>query len=165
MLFENKFLRILDWICSKVICLGSHLQSLFLFYMRAVWGHQFFIKGITKLSNIDAVAQFFATLNISDPLFLAYVVALCETVGGICLFVGFASRFVAIPLIAIMVSALSLAHSDAFIELRFLLEPARLVHEAPYPFLLTALLVFIFGPGRVSIDAWLKRWASHQPKY
>jgi len=165
MVFENRLLRILDWICSKAISFGSNFQSLFLLYMRAVWGHQFFITGVAKLSDIDAVAQFFTTLNISDPLFVAYVVAICETIGGICLFFGFASRFVAIPLIAIMVSALSLAHSDAFVELRFLFEPSLLVHQAPYPFLLTSLLVLIFGPGRISIDAWIKRWASHQAKY
>jgi uncharacterized membrane protein YphA (DoxX/SURF4 family) len=39
------------------------------------------------------------------------------------------------------------------------------VSQNPYPFLITTLLVFIFGPGRISLDAWIKRWVSHQPRY
>lgn len=164
-MFENRFLHAVDRLYSWTIVCGENLQSLFLLYMRLIWGHQFFLTGLSKFMHIDAVAQFFTTLGISHPFFVAYVVAFFETVGGLCLFFGFASRLAAIPLIIIMVSALSLAHSDAFVQLRFLFEPALLVHQAPYPFLLTALLVFIFGPGRVSIDAWLKRWASRQPKF
>lgn len=164
-MFESRFLRIINRIYSWTISCGGNLQSLFLLYMRLVWGHQFFITGISKFANIGMVDQFFTTLNLSHPLMVAYVVAFFETVGGLCLFFGFASRLAAIPLAIIMISALSLAHSEAFIQLRFLLEPSLLVHQAPYPFLLTSLLVFIFGPGRVSIDALLKRWASRQPKF
>jgi putative oxidoreductase len=165
MIFENKCLRVSNWICSKIIFSGEHLQSLFLFYMRLVWGHQLFLIGLIKLHTIDEVANSFTTLNIPDPLLTAYLVAIFETIGGIGLFLGLASRFAALPVIVIMSSALHLAHPEAFTEFRFLFEPHLLVQQAPYPFLLTALLTFIFGPGRISIDAWIKRWASHQPKY
>ncbi len=164
-MFENKTLHRIDRIYSLLLKIGSNLQSLFLFYMRVIWGHQFFITGLAKFTHIDVVSQFFSNLHISHPIFIAYLMAFVETLGGLCLFFGFASRLVAIPLIIAMVSALSLAHSDIFFQFRFLFEPMLLVREAPYPFLLTALLVFIFGPGRISIDAWIKRWASRQPKY
>lgn len=164
-MFENKTLHRIDRFYSFLIKFGSNLQSLFLLYMRAIWGHQFFITGIAKFNHIDVVSQFFSNLHVTSPTLVAYLVAFIETICGFLLFFGFASRLVAIPLIIVMASALSLAHSEAFIQLRFLFEPILLVREAPYPFLLTALLVFIFGPGRVSIDAWIKRWASRQPKY
>ncbi len=164
-MFENKTLRILNCLYGWTLSFGGNLQSLFLLYMRLVWGHQFFIAGISKFAHIDVVTQFFMSLGLSNPIMVAYVVAFFEAVGGLLLFFGFASRLAAIPLIVIMVSALSLAHSEAFIQLRFLVEPTLLVHQAPYPFLLTALLVFIFGPGRISIDAWIKRWLTRQPKY
>lgn len=164
-MFESNFLRTISCLYGWTVTAGSNLQSLFLLYMRLVWGHQAFITGIAKFVHISTVIQFFTSLNLSHPVFMAYAVASFETVCGILLFLGFASRLAAIPLIVIMASALSLAHSEAFIELRFLLEPALLVRQAPYPFLLTAVLVFVFGPGRISIDAWLKRWASRQPKY
>ncbi len=164
-MFENNLLRIIDRIYGWIVSLGSNLQSLFLLYMRLVWGHQFFITGIAKFSHIDTVVQFFISINLPHPVLYAYLVAGFELIGGLCLFLGFMSRLAAIPLIAIMIAALSLAHAEAFVELRFLFEPMMLVHQAPYPFLLTALLVFIFGPGRISIDAWIKRWVLRQAKY
>ncbi len=164
-MFESKFLRTIDRLYGWVVRAGNNLQSLFLLYMRLVWGHQFVLTGIAKFIHINTVIQFFSSLGFSHPELVSYTVAGFETVGGICLFLGFISRLAAIPLIIIMLTALSLVHTEAFIQLRFLLEPTRLVQQAPYPFLLTAVLVFVFGPGRVSIDAWLKRWASKQPKY
>lgn len=164
-MFENKFLHRIDRIYAIFLAIGNNLQSLFLFYMRFIWGHQFFLTGIAKFNHIDIVTQFFANLHIPYPLFNAYLVASIETVCGFCLFVGFASRIITIPLIMIMTTAFSLAHREVFTELRFLFEPSLLVCEAPYPFLLASLMVFIFGPGRISIDAWIKRWAHHRPKY
>ena len=164
-MYESRLLRILDRCYGWIVKFGSNFQSLFLLYMRLVWGHQFFLSGMGKFASMDTVIQFFSSLNLVHPELVAYAVAFFEAVGGICLFLGFISRLAAIPLIVIMISALSLAHSEAFIQLRFLFEPARLVHQAPYPFLITSFLVLFWGPGKVSIDGWLKRWASKQPKY
>lgn len=164
-MFESSFLRTINRLYGWTISAGNNLHSLLLLYMRLVWGHQLFITGVGKFAHITTVTQFFTTLNLSHPEMTAYLVAFFETLCGFLLFIGLASRLAAIPVIVIMASALSLAHTDAFIQFRFLFEPARLVQQAPYPFLLTALLVFVFGPGRVSIDGWIKRWASKQPKY
>ena len=38
-------------------------------------------------------------------------------------------------------------------------DPDKFVAAAPFPFLLTALLVLAFGPGALSIDALIKRLA------
>lgn len=165
LVFENKFLRAIDSIYGFFIKLGSNLQSVFLLYMRLMWGHQLFIHGIQKFSHTETVIQFFGNLNLYHPGAAAYIVAFFETVCGFCLFFGFMSRIAAFPIIFIMISALSLAHSEAILEWRFLLDPLKLVQQEPYPFLITALMVFIFGPGRVSVDAWLKRWSQKQPKY
>lgn len=163
--FENRFYRVMDRFYGFFIRLGSNLQSIFLLYMRVMWGHQLFLHGMEKLNHKETIIQFFSTLNVPHSEFLAITVATLEVLCGVCLFAGFISRIAAIPVIFIMISALSLAHSDALLGWRFLLEPQLLVRQAPYPFLITAILVLIFGPGRVSVDAWLKRWASRQPKY
>ena len=163
-MFESRFLQMLNVLYSWTVVLGSNLQSVFIVYMRVVWGHQLFLAGVHKFANMADTVKFFSTLPLKHPDFMAHLVAGFEVVCGILLFIGFMSRLVSIPVIVIMISAISLAHSEALVQLRFLLEPMRLVQQAPYPFLITALIVLIFGPGRVSIDAWLKRWANRQPK-
>lgn len=164
-MLANPFLRWVERIYRLFIKVGSNLQSLFLLYMRLTWGHQLFFAGLHKLSNIAGTTQLFAKLDIPAPLFHAYEVGLLEVIGGIFLFVGFASRLIAVPLIILMLTALSTAHAEYLANLRFVTDPLILVIQQPYPFLITSVLVFIFGPGRISVDAWLKRWIDKQPRY
>jgi hypothetical protein len=64
-----------------------------------------------------------------------------------------------------MLAALSTAHADYLVGFRFLKEPLILVIQQPYPYLITSLMVLTFGPGRISLDALIKHWVGHQPKY
>lgn len=160
----NPTLRWLERLYAPFIGVGSNLQSLFLLYMRLTWGHQFFLHGLNKLTHVEQTLHFFASQNFAQPLLITYLVGTVELVGGFCLFVGFASRLAAIPLIAILLTALSTVHAAAISNFRFLFEPLSLVKEAPYPFLITAILIFVFGPGRISVDGWLKRWFLKQPR-
>ncbi|HSX25836.1 MAG TPA: DoxX family protein [Chlamydiales bacterium] len=161
----NPFLHRMELFYGFFIKIGSNLQSLFLLYMRLTWGHQFLLAGTTKLGNIDPVIQFFTSLNFVHPDILAYLIGTTEAVCGTLLILGFASRIAAIPLIITMLIALFTAHASKLANFQFILNPHTLVQEQPYPYLITAILVFIFGPGRVSLDAWIKRWVQKQPRY
>lgn len=164
-MLTNPFFHSIDVIYSFILKIGSNLQSLLLLYMRLVWGHQFILTGVDKLKDIAGTAAFFTKLGIPAPIFHAYSIGIIESVCGILVLIGFASRLAAIPLIIVLVTAFGLAHTDALANLKFLADPHILVIEKPYPFLMMTLLVFIFGPGRVSLDAWIKRWADNQPRY
>lgn len=158
----------MQWVAKwygYILSFGSNLQSLFLLWMRLTWGHQFFLTGYGKLHNMPKVTEYFTSLGIQYPHSTAYSVGYIELMGGILLMVGFCSRLAGLILSIIMVSALSIAHSSMLSHFRFIYEPSSLVREAPYPFLITSLLVLVFGPGRISIDGWIKRWSEHQPKY
>jgi putative oxidoreductase len=133
--------------------------------MRLTWGHQLFLAGLTKLKDIPGTVQFFTKLNLPSPEFHAYEVGITELICGILLSIGFASRLAAIPTIIIMSIALGTAHAEYLANFRFIKEPLTLVIQQPYPFLITGLMVLVFGPGRVSIDAWIKRWICNQPRY
>lgn len=164
-MFVSPLLNALSKFYGFFLTIGSNLQSLLLLYMRLTWGHQFLLAGLGKLHDIPGTVKFFTTLNIPYPLFHAYEVGIFEAVGGALLILGFASRLITIPLIIIMLTALSTAHAEYLANLKFVTDPQMLVIQKPYPFLITALMVFAFGPGRISLDAWIKRWAGHQPKY
>jgi len=165
MRFTNPYLHAIEKIYGFLIKVGSNLQSLFLLYMRITWGHRFVLNGLGKLQAIEKTADYFASLHISHSLFNAYLVGSIEFIGGLCILFGFASRLAAIPLVIIMLAALSTAHASEISHFKFLFDPATLGKQPPYPFLITCLMVFIFGPGRISIDAWLKRWSEKRRKY
>jgi len=124
------------------------------------------ITGSAKLADISKTIQYFTSLGLSAPTFKAYLAGYIELIGGLFMILGFCSRPTGFILSLLMIMALSSpAHISIFREFHFVIEPALLVREAPYAFLITSLLLFIFGPGRISIDAWIKRWADRQPKY
>jgi putative oxidoreductase len=72
-----------------------------------------------------------------------------------------ASRVVTIPLIFTMLVAYFTQHIEELRPLWTLkdgggYDPATFFKAAPFPYLLTALLVLLFGPGAFSIDGMLK---------
>ena len=163
-MFENAFFNTIAKIYQWIISFFSNFQSIFIFLMRITWGYQFFTAGYGKLMNIDHVVGFFTSLGIPAAGFNAYLVASFEMIGGFLLIIGLASRLFSIPLAIIMFTAYSTAHAHVFGDFAFVKNPALLVNEAPFPFLLTSLIVLLFGPGKISIDAYIKRKiAENQP--
>jgi putative oxidoreductase len=137
-------------IYSLLIFLTSHLSSLFLLAMRVTWGWQFFISGRGKLRNLDGVTQFFSSLHIPAPHFNAILAASTECFGGLFLIAGLGARFWAAGLTITMIVAYATAEWPDIHDLD------TFVKAAPFPFLITSLVVMMFGPGLFSIDGILK---------
>jgi uncharacterized membrane protein YphA (DoxX/SURF4 family) len=72
----------------------------------------FILAGINKLSAIEDVAWWFASLGIPEPTLMVWAAGLTELIGGIFLLGGVAVRWVAIPLMFTMVVAATTAHWD-----------------------------------------------------
>lgn len=134
---------------------GTAFQDVLLLIIRLYWGYSFFSTGLGKLADVSTTVGFFETLNIPFPIANAYLVGTVECVGGLCLLLGFATRLAAIPLIATMLVALATAHKDALLDVWS--NPYGLINQTPFTYLLAALIVFAFGPGRISVDALIKR--------
>lgn len=128
--------------------IGEYFQSLLLLAIRLYWGFGFFESGYGKLSNIAGAAQFFDNLGIPFSTANAYIAGSIECFGGLLLMAGLFSRIAAIPLIIVMLVAYGTAHSASLVWS----QPGLIVAEAPFNFLLAALLVFAFGPGKISLD-------------
>lgn len=138
---------------SMLIAIGTFLQPFILLGIRLYWGWGFFQAGKSKLENMDPIIEYFGTLGISS--FNAYIAAIIECAGGLCLMIGFATRLVAVPLIVTMVVALLTAHQEAVLNI--FNDPETFTQQSPFSFLLAALIVFAFGPGGISVDGVIKK--------
>jgi len=130
--------------------IGNFLQPFILLAMRLFWGWAFFQAGYGKLENISDIIVYFEGLGIMWPTFSAYLVACSEVFFGLLLLVGLFSRVAAVPLVIAMVTAYMTAHFDAVKAL--VTNPEMFVNESPFLYMLTALLVWAFGPGMFSLD-------------
>jgi len=118
---------------------------------RLVVGTIFVRSGWGKLHNLENVAQFFRELGIPAAEFHARFVSGTELVCGALLLAGLAARFASVPLIVILIVAMSTALRDrvtSFVEL-----------FAVQEFLWAALLavIVVFGAGPFSLDALVGR--------
>ncbi len=157
-MFENPLVLFLAHIYETLIRWSSNLQSLFLLYFRLAWGSQFFLEGLAKLHHMDVTIDFFTNHGIPYAALYAPMVARTEIIGGILLILGLASRVAAFPLILIMFTALKASHTETLSLFSFIKDPLLFAQESTFPYLVVTLLIFAFGPGRVSLDAWIKRW-------
>lgn len=128
----------------------DRLRDPLLFALRATWGWLFFKTGFGKLGNLEGTTQFFAGLGLPMPLANAVLVGVLEGVGGLLLLAGFGGRAIALLLAGNMLVAYLTAHRDAFANLD------AFTAAAPFLYLLTVVVVLAFGPGRWSLDAWLR---------
>lgn len=128
----------------------GYLRSPFLLSLRLVWGWQLFQTGKGKLANIGPVIEFFQGLGIPSPSFNAHLVGITEYFGGLFLLLGLASRVITIPLTVTMVVAYLTADFEAVKT--FFTDSDAFVKAAPFPFLITSLIVMIFGAGFFSLD-------------
>jgi len=143
------------------VAMVSKLQSPFLLIIRLYWGWQFFLTGKGKLMNLDRTANFFASLHIPMPRLNAVLAGSTECFGGLLLLLGLGSRIVTIPLIFTMIIAYATAESDKLHHL--FSKPDEFVSADPFLFMLTAIIVLIFGPGVFSLDALLARIRGKKP--
>jgi putative oxidoreductase len=140
--------------------IANYLQAPLLLAIRVFFFWQLFVAGKGKLLNIDKTAEFFGSLNIPMPVFSAYLAGATECFGGLLLVIGLASRLVAIPVAFTMIVAYVTADYEAWTSV--ISDPDKFVGAAPFPFLLSALLVLAFGPGAISLDALIKRFVARR---
>lgn len=135
----------IDWGFKKL----ESLTPVALLLARVSVGVVFIGTGWGKLHNISGVTEYFQSLGIVYPHINAWMVAFTEFVGGLLLFVGLATRFVALALIGVMAVAIATAFWPDVQHLSDLLG----LHEWTYSVVFFVLAVF--GAGSLSIDKWI----------
>lgn len=140
---------------TSLTSVGTMLQSFVLLAIRLFWGSQFFLTGKGKLMHLDRTAGFFESIHIPLPKLNAVLAGTTEVVGGLLLLLGLFSRVISVPLMFVMGIAYATADREALAAI--FSDPDKFVSAAPFLFLLASLIIFCFGPGKLSLDALLKR--------
>jgi putative oxidoreductase len=147
---------------SLLIAFADKLQSPFLLLIRIYIGYQCIISGWAHLHHISETSDFFAKLHIPNPEVSVVFSATTELVGGALLLVGFASRFVGLILtgnfIVAMLTVQLRNYDFSFRELGAAIwkDQNPILNDTAFPFLATAIIILIFGPGWLSVDGLIK---------
>jgi putative oxidoreductase len=133
----------------------SVLQSFLLLVVRLYWGWHFFLTGKGKLMDLEKPTEFFQSLGIPFPHAQAMLAGATECFGGLLLLAGLCSRLISIPLM-ILLSVAYLTADFAKVKMIFG-DPDKFLTADEFLFLFAVVLVFVFGPGKFSIDWLIKR--------
>lgn len=118
---------------------------------RLTLGFIFAQSGWGKINNIEQVIEFFQELNLQPPAFHAYLVAYTELIAGGLVFIGFLTRLACVPLAITMIVAIIKANLDSIQEL------SDLLGLSEYLYIVLFIWLFVEGPGKASVDWFLKR--------
>lgn len=128
--------------------------SLALLVMRLVFGLFMLIgHGWGKLMNFSAISErFMDFMGLGSTVSLALAV-FAEVVCAFLVSIGLLTRAALIPLIITMAVAAFIAHGND----PFFAPPREASKEMALLFLSGYLAIFLAGPGRFSLDQWLKK--------
>jgi putative oxidoreductase len=154
--FTNPLAALVDRLYHGLVRVVNHFQSPLLLFMRVVWGVQLMQAGWGKLTHIDKPIDYFTSLGIPFPVENAWLVGFTETFGGAFLALGLLSRLTAIPLIINFIVAYITTEQPGLKDL-LSFDTDKFSGDTAFPYLATAVVVFIFGPGAYSIDYLISR--------
>lgn len=118
-------------------------------------GWLFLVQGWTKLMNPAGMVGYLTNLKVPAPDFWAWPAILSELAIGIALILGLATRYASLYTVFYLIIATALAH-------RYWEYPQAQQANQYNHFLKNvammggALLLYVTGPGRLSIDRWLR---------
>lgn len=125
----------------------NKFQDIGLFFARLLIAYGFFEPAVNKWNDIEAVAQWFASIGIPFPLLNTYMAATTEMLGVILLTLGLFTRYISIPLILVMIVAILTVHvPNGF-------SAGDNGFEIPLYYMAFLLLFVGHGAGKYSLDA------------
>ena len=132
---------------STALGRSDYLGPLFL---RVGVGVVFAWHGWQKFHDLGVAnfAKFLGSLNVPAPEVVAWLQTAAEGIGGLLLIVGLFTRYVTLPLIAIMIGAIWLVK----VNVGFIVTPVAGA-ELEVALLAGLLGLLFIGPGRLSLDS------------
>jgi putative oxidoreductase len=128
------------------------LERLAVLILRLSLGVVFVMHGSQKLlgafggGGIAGVTGMLTKIGMEPAHILAWVLSITEFVGGVCVFLGFLTRFWAAGLVIDMAVAVFMVHlANGFFA-------SKNGFELPLAFGVMALVILLTGPGSLSVD-------------
>jgi len=139
-------------VCDAVSERLKILKDIPLLIMRLILAYGFWSPGIMKWQNIDGIAEWFEGMGMPFPTLNAYLSASTEVAGAVLLLVGFAVRLISIPLMVVMVVAITTVHlANGF-------EAGSNGFEIPLYYLIMLFTLLVYGGGNISIDGLIRKF-------
>jgi putative oxidoreductase len=139
-----------------LISVADLLRSPVLLVIRLYFFWQLFQDGQGKLANLAKVAEYFGTLGIPFPTVNAWITGSIEMFCSLLLIVGLATRPAA--LLVLIVMTVAYITGDRAAVLQIFSDPDKFVKADPFPYFVMALVLFLAGPGWISVDKLLSRF-------
>lgn len=143
-------------VCEKIEAIFDRSRDISLLLVRLVLAYGFYEPAMNKWSDINGIAEWFATLGIPLPTLNAYMAASTELAGVVLLTLGLLTRFISIPLMVVMVVAITTVHlGNGF-------SAGNNGFEIPLYYFLMLFVLVSHGAGKISIDHLLQSRAKPQ---
>jgi putative oxidoreductase len=136
-----------------LIRLGRRFSPYFLLAIRLFWGALFFYAGLESYANFDDIQELLTGLHFPIPHVMTAILVGIEITAGLFVMAGFLTSIAALVIILTMVIALFTASLAA--TQNIMIDPYQFSSERPIGYLMVALVLFSFGPGKFSFDKFI----------
>lgn len=126
--------------------IGDFFKDFSLLFARLIVAYGFYEPALNKWKDIQGIADWFSSIGIPLPLLNAYAAATTEALGVLLLTLGLFTRVISIPLIVVMIVAITTVHlPNGF-------SAGDNGFEIPLYYMLFLFMFFTNGAGNFSLD-------------
>jgi len=137
---------------NKIKLQLNKLSDLSPLFFRLILAYGFYKPATTKFNNFSSIVDWFGSMGMPFPKLNAFLATGTEMVGFILLFLGLATRLISVPLIIVMIVAITTVHiGNGF-------EAGDNGLEIPLYYILMLISLIITGPGKISLDHLISKY-------
>lgn len=137
---------------NKIISYLKKLKDIPPLLFRIILAYGFYGPATMKLKNFGGIVEWFTSMGLPLPKLNAFLATGTETAGFVLIFLGLATRIISIPLMIVMIVAITTVHlGNGF-------EAGNNGFEIPVYYMLMLFSLLITGPGKYSLDALITKF-------
>ncbi len=138
-------------VCDSLTNFTRKLNDIPLLLMRLILAYGFYGPAMMKWRNMKGIIDWFDSMGIPFPGLNAYLSATTEILGVVLLTLGIGVRLITVPLMIVMLVAIFSVHiNNGF-------EAGANGFEIPLYYLIMLFTLFVYGPGKISVQYFLLR--------